>query len=551
MNSKFLLAAICAVTISLGFTACDDDDDNNNAVNNSYSMTYSLHFGGMGDDLDETIKAYYDATGLAYDCEEETFTVLGTDSADCAQNLLEMTTTAEETLSSKTDWEESVNVSVFDSDGTNVYAKVFGANGDNLSSTRFYYYGLSSNSKVSGKYIKNYYVDSFGACGRIYNRIDLSKYNYINEDMNSYTGGRYVYIVVELTDNIDEAVTGAFVLVTEFETVPTELTYNGVVYTCSSEVDGDPLPNYRNRDLNEQAGGKWIYLYTTHDKRLGRALLNGSYACYSREVYENGAPGTRNSTLDQYGFKHIGDVVEFMPGSQVCTSQSDLDNIKLRYRDSDYNLNKGADMNESAGGDYLYVAQQWELHDFGTTGTCSNSAGEVIPWAQLWENGPCFAKWDIGSTKETEVGTTFAWNRGDNSKAGEEDASIDNIQGYRAYDNATAQWGSLWVTPTKAQMQALLDNTDTEFTTVDGAPGLKCTGRGDYSDNYIFFPAVVATNESGSTDLYDTAFGYYWTATSSSSSQGYGLNFMYNTNLTLMIKGYSKTMTYPVRPILQ
>ena len=554
MNKKLLLAALAAATLSLGLTACSDDEKDALA-NDGYSMTYNLHFNGIGDDADEAIKAYYVATGLVDGCDEETVTVTGRDSAACNASFRALMAKAEDVLSSKTDWEEAISIVARDSNDSLIYRKVYGSGSNNCEYARINpltTYGNKTIAPSNTLFIKDYYVDSWAS------RSGSSWYDsdtyYTHPDVNDCAGGRYVYISAERTDNIEEAITGAFVLCCQMpDTVPHELTYNGVVYTCSSELDGEAQPNYRNRDLNEKAGGRWLYLYTTHDPSLGKALIWGTYSCRC-ETNVLGSGGFVDKPLsyytNQYNLFDFGDFTEFMPGTVCCYSLDDLKNIRLRYRDVDYNMEWGQELNEGAGGSYYYLLHQWKNHTFATTGTYKTKSGESIEWVQLWAGGPRFAKKNIDSFDEANLGGFYFWDGGGKHNLSTyTSVSLDNIRGYRDYDNATALWGPRWVTPSKEQMQALIDNTDCEYTTVDGVAGLKCTGRGEYSDNYIFLPG----SDSGSVSTGGSVtygLNSLWTSTASSDGKAYVFTFTADGNVTPSFNAVNKNVACTVRPVL-
>ena len=122
----------------------------------------------------------------------------------------------------------------------------------------------------------------------------------------------------------------------------------------------------------------------------------------------------------------------------------------------------------------------------GTTGYSSASPvtdGRDLGWnsgCPFWVSGPSYktAKFDkyIPTGKESNWGGTGA---------------PDNKLVLEAADDAARQnWGSKWRMPTKAEFQALLDNTTRAWTTENGVSGYKFTKNG----NSIFLPAAGFRN---------------------------------------------------------
>ena len=153
----------------------------------------------------------------------------------------------------------------------------------------------------------------------------------------------------------------------------------------------------------------------------------------------------------------------------------------------------------------------------------ANGPSCEVNWVQLWKDGPKWAEYNVGATSVTEYGDYYTW--------------ADNI--------ATTQWGSKWRMPTSEELQALIDNCETSWTTVGGVNGRKFTGKGDYSSNSIFLPAAGFT-------FYGRSFligsdGKYWSSTPSENS----------TAQTLYISSGSKNLEkndysngYSVRAVL-
>ena len=142
---------------------------------------------------------------------------------------------------------------------------------------------------------------------------------------------------------------------------------------------------------------------------------------------------------------------------------------------------------------------------------------------QLWENGPYWAECNVGATKPEEYGYYFWWGDtvgyinigrgwisvrdGTNisfygpgtaaSTVGKDTATLFS-EGYidsagrlaPAHDAATAHLGSPWRMPTTPEFVALFSYCTTSWTTRNGVYGRLVTGKGDYADKSIFFPAA-------------------------------------------------------------
>jgi hypothetical protein len=71
-------------------------------------------------------------------------------------------------------------------------------------------------------------------------------------------------------------------------------------------------------------------------------------------------------------------------------------------------------------------------------------------------------------------------------------------------DVATVEWGSGWQMPTREQMDELINNCSSEWTTLNGVNGRKLTGP---NGNSIFLPAAGC---GYITSLIAGSNGYYW-----------------------------------------
>ena len=170
---------------------------------------------------------------------------------------------------------------------------------------------------------------------------------------------------------------------------------------------------------------------------------------------------------------------------------------------------------------------------------------------QLWENGPYWAACNVGATKPEEYGYYFWWGdtvgyRRENNAWVAADGSTSNFlfnngntptygkgtaelltAGYidstgnlvAAHDAATAHLGSPWRMPTYAEISALISNCTTTWITTNGVSGRLVTGKNNYADRSIFFPAA---GRGGSSYFHESGSkGGCWSSTLGPTSSNY------------------------------
>ena len=86
------------------------------------------------------------------------------------------------------------------------------------------------------------------------------QYKIINYDLNSGVSGKYIYLAYTLTTNPDEAIKDIKIEWWSKSSGAKDTTYNGIPYTCLT------------KDLNEGAGGKYVYIYYTRNSSAGSPL---------------------------------------------------------------------------------------------------------------------------------------------------------------------------------------------------------------------------------------------------------------------------------------
>ncbi len=140
-------------------------------------------------------------------------------------------------------------------------------------------------------------------------------------------------------------------------------------------------------------------------------------------------------------------------------------------------------------------------------------------------------KWatcNVGADSPTDYGDYFAWGETSPKSEDNTDNSVtynvgmSDISGNADYDAARANWGGTWRMPTSDEVDELINDCTTEWTTLSGVNGYKVTGP---NGNSIFLPAA---GWRGATSLRDTGEdGSYWSSTLDKSGTGgaYGLDF--------------------------
>lgn len=168
-----------------------------------------------------------------------------------------------------------------------------------------------------------------------------------------------------------------------------------------------------------------------------------------------------------------------------------------------------------------------------------------LPSGRLWAN------FNIGADSEEEYGAYFSWGNIEPHSLTSESSfspytwgdSVDhspykNTPGATipftsqtrnadysedsGYDAARELLGGSWRMPTATEFEELLDNTDREWTTINGVNGWKFMKKSDHSV-YVFFPAAGYAHETSLEDVGSK--GRYWSSSLYSATDGFRLFF--------------------------
>ena len=161
----------------------------------------------------------------------------------------------------------------------------------------------------------------------------------------------------------------------------------------------------------------------------------------------------------------------------------------------------------------------------------ANAVDLALPSGVLW------CEHNVGAATPYEDGLYFSWGNitghtgddgydfgtsNDGPYASTDGAALTgNIPTNGTYDAARHNMGAPWRMPTVGEFQELNSNCDSEWTDEDGVAGRRFTSR--INGNSIFFPASGRRYGTGLS--YRGSYGFYWSASLGSQTDGYYLYF--------------------------
>lgn len=174
--------------------------------------------------------------------------------------------------------------------------------------------------------------------------------------------------------------------------------------------------------------------------------------------------------------------------------------------------------------DYSKVSDNWEQVDTISKIT-TNAVDLGLPSGLLWadrnveaeseENYGAYFSWGNIAGHKSSNGSTFddSYDFGSSNSdpyASTSGAALNgDIPVNATYDAAQANMGGDWRIPTKDEFQELYDNTDNEWTTINGINGMKFMKKSDHSV-YVFFPAGGVGYRAST--MSNGSYGYYWSS---------------------------------------
>ena len=158
----------------------------------------------------------------------------------------------------------------------------------------------------------------------------------------------------------------------------------------------------------------------------------------------------------------------------------------------------------------------------------SPASGSIAGYDYVDLGLPSGLKWatcNVGADSPEGYGNYFAWGEtdtqniydADNCPTYEKDDVWLRSNGYidgrgnltPEHDAARANWGATWRMPTAAEIQELVENTTTTWTTHNGYSGRLVTSK--LNGNSIFLPAAGYLYRTSLVGVGD--FGYFWGST--------------------------------------
>ena len=172
-----------------------------------------------------------------------------------------------------------------------------------------------------------------------------------------------------------------------------------------------------------------------------------------------------------------------------------------------------------------------------------------------------WAKCNIGAATETEYGDYFMWgstkantpdectwaNAPFNNGSSEYDSGYftDSVKNTvcpngilaKEYDAAAQIMGEGWRMPTQSDFQELIDNTNKEWTIVNGVNGYKFTSNKEgFQNNSIFIPAAGRCNDGSVNDVGD--YGVVWSSSLNTSNPNNAWNLYFDSGDCSMDNSY-------------
>ena len=290
----------------------------------------------------------------------------------------------------------------------------------------------------------------------------------------------------------------------------------GKGWRMPTKEEFDELVEYCSFPQYEKLNGRWGQRFT--NQKNGRSIF-----------------------LPATGSKEMGSEHRY---PSVCGNYWTSTPHKDSYNNGAHEYHYGAAMGEMGVGE--------RSSGYGVRAVIDNDAMITVPsqgqtnghqWVDLGlPSGNKWATCNLGAKSSEEFGNTYQWanttpNTSDIHTANDASGKkMSRISGNKTYDAASAQWGSTWKMPTKADFQELMEHCTWEYTTMGRLTGLKAISK--KNGNYIFFPI----------EMY-SEYAEYWTATPLVDSYNYDATTFAMSKDSVGPSSKNRSKSYPIRPI--
>lgn len=142
----------------------------------------------------------------------------------------------------------------------------------------------------------------------------------------------------------------------------------------------------------------------------------------------------------------------------------------------------------------------------------------------VYIGGKRWATKNIGACTESDFGNYYQYGKGARQyTATSGDSVYDGAENPLAAsaDTATQVWGDDWRMPTKDEFLTLIENTDYEWTSINGVYGGKFKAK--RGSNYVFFPAAGQYINGALKGVGN--FGMFYNSTPHNNNGAYYFNF--------------------------
>lgn len=354
---------------------------------------------------------------------------------------------------------------------------------------------------------------------------------------------------------------------------------------------------------NEESGCYWSSSPNGDDANYARGLYfsSGDHYMYDNDRYfgvtvRPVSGGGFEGPAAQYAFVNTTEVTEITAKSAVCGGDVTTDNgYEVMERGVCWSTNENPTINDNKtvdGSDVGTYTSNLTVLDHSTTyyvrAYATNAAGTNYGEQKSFTTKPSYngyeyvdlglpsglkwAAYNVGAEKPEDCGTYYAWGETqpapDNDYSGENCCThqardkdllkdgiitiIDDYDNYdltSAYDAASVNWGAEWRMPSYADIEELINNCTSEWTTLNGVYGRKVTSN--INGNHIFLPAAGSRKWDGGWSYSFGEAGCYWSSYSEEDGYTYSVTMDFDDDDGPMFSSSGRAHGLTVRAVFR